>query len=1147
MRLLRYEEDGCLTVISFDDNAIPQYAILSHTWGADAEEVTFADLAEGGGKHKSGYKKIRFCGEQAHQDGLQYFWVDTCCIDKSDKAELSSAIQSMFRWYQNATKCYVYLSDVSARKRKLDDMLTQFTWEPAFRSSRWFTRGWTLQELLAPSIVEFFSQEWERLGDKISLKSLVNKVTGIPYRALDGAPLSQFSVDERLRWKGDRQTKREEDAWYSLSGIFDVEIAPAYSEGAVSAFKRLKDEIDKLEICIRDIRHTDPRYDKKRIEDTKGGLLADSYRWVLDNTTFQQWQQDPHSRLLWVKGDPGKGKTMLFCGLVNELQSLMPRNALLSYFFCQATDSRINSATGVIRGLLYMLVDQQPSLMSHIRRKYDHAGKALFEDANAWVALSEIFTSMMQDKGLKTTYLVVDALDECVVDLPNLLDLIVRTTTLSPRIKWLVSSRNESHIEEKLKSVGDQAKLSLELMQNAEQVARAVDAYIDHKLSCLESLGEADLRKQVRDELHRKANGTFLWVALVMQELEKPESWDPLAVVMEAPAGLYQLYDRMMEQIQRLSARNVNICQSLLCTTAVAYRPLYLAEMGSLCRSAGQAIMVAETVRKIVVMCGSFLTVRDGQVYLVHQSAKDYLSDKMRAAALPSQSEMHYNLFARSLELLSSTLKRDMYDLVELGFSIDEVRTPYSDPLATARYSCVYWIDHLYESKLKPLGSSVGGLQAADVVDGFLRKKYLYWLEGLSLCRSVGNGVVSMTKLWSLVQEMCDQDRLAQLVQDAWRFIMYHKGAIEGYPLQTYASALLFSPTGSLIRQLFQHEEPEAIRIRPALSDEWSACLQTLEGHSDIVSFVAFSHDSTRLASASSDRTVKVWDASSGACLQTLEGHSSAVTSVAFSHDSTRLASASHDRTVKVWDASSGACLQTLKDHSETVSSVAFSHDSTRLASASWDRTLASASSDRTIKVWDASSGVCLQTLEGHSHYVSFVAFSRDSMRLASASHDRTVKVWDASSGACLQTLKGHSDTVSSVAFSHDSTRLASASWDRTVKVWDASSGACLQTLDVGKALYDLSFDPTSSRLYTEIGNIDIQSLKVSNMINIAESAHPLYVGTGFSSDGIWSQHAGNNVLWVPSEYRPSHSCVKGSVVGVGTGSGRVWFCSIDL
>jgi hypothetical protein len=113
---------------------------------------------------------------------------------------------------------------------------------------------------------------------------------------------------------------------------------------------------------------------------------------------------------------------------------------------------------------------------------------------------------------------------------------------------------------------------------------------------------------------------------------------------------------------------------------------------------------------------------------------------------------MHYNLFAQSLELLSSRLKRDMYDLVEPGCSIDEVRAPDPDPLATARYSCVYWVDHLCESKPKSLGRSIGSPQAADVVDEFLRKKYLYWLEGLSLCKSVGKGVVSMEKLWLLVQ-----------------------------------------------------------------------------------------------------------------------------------------------------------------------------------------------------------------------------------------------------------------------------------------------------------------------------------------------------------------------------------------------------------
>jgi WD40 repeat protein len=259
---------------------------------------------------------------------------------------------------------------------------------------------------------------------------------------------------------------------------------------------------------------------------------------------------------------------------------------------------------------------------------------------------------------------------------------------------------------------------------------------------------------------------------------------------------------------------------------------------------------------------------------------------------------------------------------------------------------------------------------------------------------------------------MCDQGRLTQLVQDVRRFIMYHKGAIEGYPLQTYASALVFSPTGSLVRQLFKHEEPEAISIRPTLSDGWSACLQTLEGHSNAVSSVAFSHDSTWLASASGDKTVKMWDASTGACVQTLEGHSGDVTSVAFSHDST----------------------------------------------------------------------------------------------------------W-----------------------------LASASYDSTVKMWDASTGACVHTLNVGKILSGFSFDLTGSYLYTEIGTIDIQSLETSIRTDIVKPACPLYVGTGVSSDGIWIQHAGKNMLWVPSEYRPSHSSVSGTMVSVGVGSGRVWICSIDL
>ncbi|KIW10920.1 hypothetical protein PV08_10219 [Exophiala spinifera] len=278
MRLLKIlpNRDFCLTE-RLPDNAILQYAILSHTWGDEGQEVTFEDMDKGSGRDKAGYEKLRFCGEQARLDGLEYFWVDTCCINKKDMAELSHAIRSMFRWYRNAARCYVYLSDVSTNKRRRGDRGTRETWEHAFRESKWFTRGWTLQELLAPSSVEFFSQQRKRLGDKKSMAQQIHEITGIPKSAFQGAPLTRFKRKERFSWMNHRQTKLEEDKAYSLLGVFDVDMHLRYGEGIASAFKRLDEEIDKVEKCIQELRPTDPHDDKKRIEDTKGGLLEDSF------------------------------------------------------------------------------------------------------------------------------------------------------------------------------------------------------------------------------------------------------------------------------------------------------------------------------------------------------------------------------------------------------------------------------------------------------------------------------------------------------------------------------------------------------------------------------------------------------------------------------------------------------------------------------------------------------------------------------------------------------------------------------------------------------------------------------------------------------------------------------------------------------
>jgi Heterokaryon incompatibility protein (HET) len=244
MRLLQVDENGEFSLTSDLSNNIPPYAILSHRWGGDHEEVNFKDLTIGPRRTKPGYKKLRFCAERATHDGLQHFWVDTCCIDKSNNTELSEAINSMFRWYRNARKCYVYLSDVSIRKRKERDQNLQETWEPDFRGSTWFTRGWTLQELLAPKIVEFYSREHVSLGDKTLLERQIHEITGIAIKALRSTTLSEFSVEERMAWAKSRQTAREEDKAYSLLGIFDVSMPLIYGEGAEKAFFRLQKEIN---------------------------------------------------------------------------------------------------------------------------------------------------------------------------------------------------------------------------------------------------------------------------------------------------------------------------------------------------------------------------------------------------------------------------------------------------------------------------------------------------------------------------------------------------------------------------------------------------------------------------------------------------------------------------------------------------------------------------------------------------------------------------------------------------------------------------------------------------------------------------------------------------------------------------------------
>ncbi|KAK0512560.1 hypothetical protein JMJ35_004577 [Cladonia borealis] len=388
--------------------------------------------------------------------------------------------------------------------------------------------------------------------------------------------------------------------------------------------------------------------------------------------------------------------------------------------------------------------------------------------------------------------------------------------------------------------------------------------------------------------------------------------------------------------------------------------------------------------------------------------------------------------------------------------------------------------EYSYEEAEELLSILKSLLRSIVTVHVFLREHLLHWLEALGWMGKMPEGIHAIASLESFSSSSYCPG-LAAFIHDAKRFVLYNRSTIEQAPLQIYCSALIFTPTTSIVKKNFEYQIPNWVRRSIGVQKDWSNLLLALEGHFKPVYGVAFSPDNKQLASASWDNTVRLWDTSTGTALQTLKGHLDNVNAVAFSKDGKQLASASDDTTVRLWDIDIGAILQTLKGHLDCVLTVAFSPDGKHLASASCDKTirfwnaktgaalqmlkghsdnisavtfspdskqLASASHDMTVRLWDISTGAALLTLEGHLFWVSTVVFSPDGKHLASASYDETIRFWNAKTGAALQTLEGHSKSVKAVEFSRDGKQMASASLDKTVQLWDAATGEILQTLE---------------------------------------------------------------------------------------------------
>ncbi|KAF5368517.1 hypothetical protein D9758_002462 [Tetrapyrgos nigripes] len=217
---------------------IPTYAILSHTWGS--EEVTFQDMQNPqAAERKAGYAKVLGACGHARKYNFKWIWIDSCCINKESSAELSEVINSMYGYYGDSEVCYVYLSDASSVEDPRDV-------QSGFRKSRWFKRGWTLQELLSPRYVVFLGKDWEEIGTRWSLRDAISALTRIPSRVFEDGDMTRYSIAQKMSWAAFRETTRPEDQAYCLMGLFGVNMPPLYGEGPVNAFMRLQQEIIKV-------------------------------------------------------------------------------------------------------------------------------------------------------------------------------------------------------------------------------------------------------------------------------------------------------------------------------------------------------------------------------------------------------------------------------------------------------------------------------------------------------------------------------------------------------------------------------------------------------------------------------------------------------------------------------------------------------------------------------------------------------------------------------------------------------------------------------------------------------------------------------------------------------------------------------------
>lgn len=614
----------------------------------------------------------------------------------------------------------MYLSDVSRNSSHADDP-DPSRWKPAFRNSRWFTRGWTLQELIAPASVEFFSREREYLGNKISIEQTICDITEIAVDVFRGKPLSQFSTEERLRWVKKRETKREEDEAYCLLGIFDIQMPLLYGEGRENAWRRLQKEIkERLDDKVLSLSEEQKRtlLDSLRFEQIDGRQLSiknahsKTCKWLLRKPEYLDWldstKLSEHRGFLWIKGKPGIGKSTLMKFAYANSRKTLKDKVLLSFFFNARGEDLEKSTIGTYRSLLLQLLERLPALQSVFDTLGFSASSTGADHQWSVEALKTLLEDVILSLGGSSVVCFIDALDECAEE--QIRDMIafferIGELALSSGIRFQVcfSSRHYPHIT---------IKHGLDLvLEGQEGHTQDITNYLESELK----IGQSKIAQQVRSELREKASGIFMWVVLVTGILNKEHDGGRIHALrrrlQEIPGDLHELFrDILTRDSQNRGELVLCIQWILFAKQPLSPEQLYFAILSGVEPDAvsvwDPGDITRDVVKKFILNSSKGLTEittsKLPKVQFIHESVRDFL---LKEDGLSNVwSDLGSNLEGQSHERLKqcclNCMSVDVSTALEIPESLPKASTPQAADIRKAVDGSLTFLDYAINNVL---------------------------------------------------------------------------------------------------------------------------------------------------------------------------------------------------------------------------------------------------------------------------------------------------------------------------------------------------------------------------------------------------------------------------------------------------------------